>query len=212
MASLIKAVLIGMIAAAAFAAPNLFTNAGFENGNLIGWNLSSTDYNCLADKRLQTIAGCPNDPSIATPHKSTNYVHSGNYGLELGSWDPDNPATLTQSVYIAVTGRYRVDFSFRELNYYPQTPDNSFEVVWGTSLSNLTSIYQVTDKSTNAWSTNTVRFEVTAPGTYVVGFRFNNVWGEWALDDTNLSKNPEPGTLAMLAIPLAWVVWRRRRA
>jgi hypothetical protein len=199
------------ISTAAWGANTYFTNPGFENGNLIGWNLSSTDYNCLVDRRLSTIPGCPDDPSVGNRVES-RYVRTGNYGMMLGSYNELGPDTLTQTVNLTITGQYRVDFSLRERDYYPQTPENSFEVVWGTDLDNLISIYLRTDQSSNNWQNLSARFSITTPGTYVVGFRFNNMWGDWALDNTGLVKNPEPGTLAMLAAPLAWLAWKRRRA
>ena len=203
---------IAVLASAAmpsFGAPNLFINPGFENGNLTGWNLSSCLWTGVVGRGVQAAPGCPDVPATIN---GSNYVYSGNYGTYLGYGEPDPLATLTQTVSLA-KARYRVDFYYKELDAYPNSPDNLLEVVWGTSLNDLISAYLEADTAaTNGWRLRTVRFDAPSAGTYVVGFRFFNVWGEWALDSTNLSRNPEPGTLAMMAAPLAWLAWKRRRS
>jgi hypothetical protein len=190
-----------------------FVNPGFETADLTGWALSSTDYNCLVDRRASTIAGCPNDPSVGS-RTPRDYVHPpGNYGMMLGSYNENGPETLTQTVTLTLTGGYYLNFDFRERDYYTsETPLNSFEAVWGPDLANLTSIFAVTNQASGNWSSQSIWFNVPTAGTYVFGFRFNNGWGEWALDDTGLTKNPEPGTMLLMGGPLAFLGWKRRRA
>lgn len=209
----VRVSLLITIALCASGANTYFTNPGFENGSLYKWSLSSNDYNCLVDKRLSTIPGCPNDPAVSQTRRTSRYVRSGNYGMMLGSYDETGPDTLTQSVTITLTGGYYLDFDFRERDYYTsQTPLNSFEAVWGPDLAHLTSIFKVTNRSSGSWSSQHIWFNVPTAGTYLFGFRFNNVWGEWALDNTGLTKNPEPGTMLLMGGPLVFLGWKRRRA
>jgi hypothetical protein len=209
----IRVSLLITFAVCASAANTYFTNPGFENGSLIGWQLSSTDYNCLVDKRLSTTPGCPDDPAVPTQHSERQYVRTGNYGMMLGSFNENGPETLLQSVKLTVSGGYYLWFDFRERDYYTsEAPLNSFEAVWGPDLAHLTSIYTVTNKSSNAWSTQQIWFNVPTAGTYLFGYRFNNAWGEWALDNTGLTKNPEPGTMLLMGGPLVFLGWKRRRA
>jgi len=201
--------LLLLVATTAWAAPQLFTNTGFESG-LTGWNLVGADYNCVANKNAGSIPGCPDDPTL-TPFAPRFYVRSGNQGMFLGYGDWSAPATLTQTVTLQ-QARYRVDFYYKEHDTYAQPVDNLLEVVFGPDLAHLTSAWSVVDVTQkNSWILQTVRFNTPAAGQYVVGFRFYNVWGEWALDDTSLMKNPEPGSFVLSAVPIAIFIWRLRR-
>jgi hypothetical protein len=219
MSVILRTLLIGSLATGAWAA-STFTSPGFENltpTNLGGWILSSTDWNCLANNTQTKIVGCE-DPSGAAQNTGM-YVHGGNQGIMLGYGEPSVPATLTQILTVTRTGNYRVSFWYREHESYPsETTDNLLEVVYrlaGTTNWNVA--WSRSDARNVGWtSVTSAQMPLTgsnrSPNTYEVGFLFYNAWGEWALDDTDFYRNPEPGTLALIAAPLAWVMWRRRRA
>lgn len=200
-----KLLLISLIAVGASAATT-FVNPGFENGNLSSWDLSSTDWNCVVLRTGTSIPGCPND--AGKPRTPAKYVHSGNYGLMLGGGEPGGLISLTQTLSVTVAGNYRVSFYYRELDYYPDPVDDYLEVVYGPDLDHLTTVWSVSDRKTMNWKSVTSPAISLTPGNYVVGFRFYDVFGEWALDDTNFYKNPEPGSLALMAAPIALLFWR----
>jgi hypothetical protein len=134
----------------------LSVNGGFENGSLSGWSYS----------------GDTNNTTVVT---AGQYVHSGNYGLQIG---PITPGFVGQNVIPTDIGRaYTVSFALENVG----GSSNIFDVTWGGF-----PVFGFTNKPAFGWTN--IQFNVVAsrPGEFLQ-FQFLNPPSFFGFDDLSVT-------------------------
>lgn len=176
-----------MAAAPQMAQANLVTNGDFETGTIAGWSYSGTvDFNLFVQGQ---------------------FAHAGSYGTGIG---PNGfVATLSQSVATVIGQSYDLDFwlALSPPNGTGHMP-NLLEVsVDGNALLSLA------DVAPFGFTHYAYSFTATQANTTLSFDVRNDPWG-FSLDDVAINRSmvnvPEPGSLALVALALAGLRWRRR--
>jgi hypothetical protein len=214
-------------------AANLVQDPGFEfstgtapgyNGFSSAWITSSPTFNCTIFSGQADLSSPCWDPGAgnATGQTASTYIHTGNWGTFLG-----NPFEGQSSLYQVVSldpGVYNFSFYWRHnLSYAPNPPADpqlgTLDAFIGSMTGNVPNwsggVNVITDpQGTTPWALFTLQnFTVSATGNYFIGWRWDSVFGDYAIDDVNLETAvPEPSTLLLTLAPLAaGMLYRRRK-
>jgi len=196
-------------------AANLVQDPGFELSPAVGtfnsvWNLSSTNWNCTIE--LGQGSSCFGDPS----QTASLYVHSGNWGTFLGD-DTPGESSMYQTFALG-PGSYAFSFYWRyHYTYAGGANSGELDAYIGAAPGGTPgwaagdeTVISASPTTTIDWAQVVIPYAVSTSGTYYIGFEWYDVPGEFAIDDVSLDA-PEPSTLALLAVPLAWFCLLRRK-
>jgi hypothetical protein len=225
-----------VLAAGAFAGPNLVTNGSFETGDLTGWTQTGTPIVYSASNPQQ------NPISVITYGPGTNYP-TGAYGEAVnapadatlspdaagshGAYFVDDHAVnqgLSQSVFL-LAGNYEIGFDvYAPANGYANANDARFTAsIANVMLAN----YMVSTKPETTWTNYEADATVLTSGFYDVSFLFNTpglgVAKDVVVDRVFVLAGgnggtvvvPEPDTIALLGIAAMGLVatrFRRKKA
>ena len=227
---------LGLACGSALAGPNLVVNGNFATGSFADWSLSSSGTTNSSAVVIATDGvgrsypygaygeAIPEDPlTTGSPDAAAGYA--AYFSTDTGT------ETFAQSVTLGV-GSYAIGFDvYVPQNGYNNPNDAIFTgSIAGTSLLSSASVATIggTD-GVDKWVTIASVAQVTQAGAYQVAFSFvgGGVPAKDILVDrvfvtaagtagTGSTQNPaavaEPGTLALLAVPLLGLALLRRRA
>jgi hypothetical protein len=153
---------------------------------------------------------------------SADGIHNntGSVGTFLGNPDSLSISSLQQVVFLT-PGDYVFSFYWR--NYMSNEAERgndpniaSLTAYIGPAPATFTGGVSIsTDpQATTPWTLVALpTFNVAVAGNYYVGWQWANFWGEYSVDDVSLDQQvPEPSTFALVLVPAAWLIYRRRKA
>jgi hypothetical protein len=198
-----------MVGGVSTADANLFTNPGFETGDLTGWTITHTDNGQTLWQNVDVI-----DIDGGGPHGDS---YAGDFCVgKIDYYGPNGGINLTQMLNLQVGTQYTIEYDYAI--YMEYTPDwdgnanagNFSIVVNGNELA-----YQYNgyiEKDTWIYGHISATYTPGSTGAYDVGAR---IVREYLSSDLlhqyvdNFYITPAPGALALLG--LAGLIGRRRR-
>jgi hypothetical protein len=225
-------VILVFLMGATATAGNLVQDPGFENsigtapgfnGFSASWIASSATFNCTINISQADLSSPCWDkvPGSAIGQTASTYVHSGNWGNFLGNPN-DGQSSLYQLLNLT-PGLYTLSFYWRHnlsySNFDPQIDPQlgTLDAFVGTTTASVPNwvggIHIATNTlETTAWVLASANFNVDSTGLYFIGWRWDSVWGDYAIDDVSLDLAvPEPSTFFLALVPLAGILYRRRK-
>jgi PEP-CTERM motif len=187
----IKMVLTAMVAAMGLAvgisgpahAAELVTNGSFETGDFTGWTLSgNTGF---------TGVECP----------GVGFAGPGNGACDAFLGPVGSNGTLSQILTTIPGTVYQISFDFQPDGGNP----SFFSAVWDAQ----PPLFSVTNPPASAYQVLHFSAQATTPTTSL-SFNFRDDPGFLRLDSVSV-RVPEPGTVALLSIGLAGLLWWRRK-
>lgn len=210
-------VIVGCALAAALALPvqaATLTNAGFETGDLSGWDFSAGFVEVVTEA----------DDAIVTPPFGEHFTATeGDYFARLIAGEESGVyTTLSQAFTLSAPSRLSFDAAFLAFDYFPYDDDGYVQIT-STSTSQIvfaSSVSAVGDLGHTSWAHFTSG--VLGSGDYVLEAGVRNIddpdptySSQLLLDNISISAAiPEPATWALMIVGFgsAGAVLRRRRA
>lgn len=183
------------------AASNLVANCGFETGDFTAWTLSGHD----VPGELGNLYGVEGVDPIdgISPNSGTFQA----YFADLDS----NSTTISQSLATVSGTSYTVSWYLAQDTSIATPYSNEFSVSFGG-----TSLLSLTGMPVEGYTKYSYTVAATSSST-LLSMTLGNDLGEFLLDDISVVPvprvtTPEPAAWALLLIPIALVLWKRRIA